>query len=206
LASSEYESSDVERWIARLAQGDETAREELLGGACERLRRLARKMLRDFPDVQRWEQTDDVCQNALLRLWRSLARVPVVDARHFFRLAALHIRRELIDLVRRYHGPEGPGAAHATQPPWPGDGRAAPHYDRAELSYDPQRLADWGDFHERVEQLPEEQREVFDLLWYHGLTQDEAAVLLHVNVRTIKRRWRDARLHLHEVLGNDAFQ
>jgi DNA-directed RNA polymerase specialized sigma24 family protein len=40
----------------------------------------------------------------------------------------------------------------------------------------------------------------FDLLWYQGLSQDEAAQALGVDVRTVKRRWREARLTLHQTL------
>jgi RNA polymerase sigma factor (sigma-70 family) len=50
-------------------------------------------------------------------------------------------------------------------------------------------------------QLPNKEHEVFDLLWYQGLTQDEAAQLLGVSKRTIKRRWQSARLQLFEALG-----
>jgi RNA polymerase sigma-70 factor (ECF subfamily) len=55
-----------------------------------------------------------------------------------------------------------------------------------------------------VEALPEGERAVFDLLWYQGLTQAEAAVVLNVSEPTIRRRWRSARLHLHEALGGEA--
>ncbi len=55
--------------------------------------------------------------------------------------------------------------------------------------------------HEQVERLPPEEREVFDLCWYHDLTQEEAAAALGVSVRTIKRRWLRARLRLQELLG-----
>jgi RNA polymerase sigma factor (sigma-70 family) len=65
----------------------------------------------------------------------------------------------------------------------------------------PDRLAAWTEFHEQVERLPEEEREVFSLLWYKGLSQAEAAEVLGVSDRTIKRRWQSARLHLHEALG-----
>ena len=47
------------------------------------------------------------------------------------------------------------------------------------------------------------EREVFDLLWYHGLTQDEAAALIGVSVRTVKSRWRSARLRIAEALGGE---
>lgn len=52
-----------------------------------------------------------------------------------------------------------------------------------------------------MEGLPEEEREIFDLLWYQGLTQAEAANLLNISDRTVKRRWQSARLLLHDRLG-----
>jgi RNA polymerase sigma-70 factor (ECF subfamily) len=190
--------------LERHARGDAAAREQLLHAACDRLRRLTRKMLRDFPEVHRWEETDDVWQNASLRLWRSLEHVQPVDARHFLRLAALQIRRELIDLARRHRSRVGMGDAydvHFTREP---DRRPAEHDGLAELTLEPCRLAEWHEFHSRVEALPNEDRETFDLLWYHGMTQEEAAEVLQVSVRTIRRRWRSARLRLHEALGADS--
>jgi RNA polymerase sigma-70 factor (ECF subfamily) len=52
-----------------------------------------------------------------------------------------------------------------------------------------------------VLRLPEAEREVFDLLWYQGLHQDEAAAALGVTVRTVKNRWRSAKLALQRLLG-----
>ena len=196
---------EIQKRIDRWQRGDRSARDELLRGTCDRMLRITRKLLRDFGDVRRWEQTDDVYQNACVRLCRALENVELIDTRHFFRLAALQIRRELIDLARHYRGSQGAAAHHASlagnadnnsQPP------LAP--DRAELSHDPRRLADWAEFHEQIELLPEEEREVFDLLWYHALSQDEAAELLGMHVRTIKRRWREARLRLQAALGEES--
>jgi RNA polymerase sigma-70 factor (ECF subfamily) len=51
--------------------------------------------------------------------------------------------------------------------------------------------------------LPAQERELFDLLWYQGLNQTEAADLLGVCVRTVKRRWQSARLLLGRALGED---
>jgi len=50
----------------------------------------------------------------------------------------------------------------------------------------------WSEFHEHVEKLPDDEREVMDLLWYQGLTQEEAAAVLKVSDRTVKRRWQSA--------------
>lgn len=191
----------IDQCIQRLNDGDEFARGELLNLACDRLLRLTRSMLRDFPGVARWEQTDDIFQNASIRLYHALVDVEVLDPRHFFRLAALQIRRELIDLARRYQGPQGMGAHHQTQRPQEDceDGPAI--FESPEVTHDPSRIAEWQDFHSRVDQLPEEEREVFDLLWYHELSQEQVAAMLDVSVRTVRRRWRSARLLLHDVLG-----
>jgi DNA-directed RNA polymerase specialized sigma24 family protein len=58
-------------------------------------------------------------------------------------------------------------------------------------------------FHRQISLLPGEAREVFDLLWYQGLTQAEAASLLDVSERRLQRRWQSAREHLHGVLRGD---
>ncbi len=45
---------------------------------------------------------------------------------------------------------------------------------------------------------------MFDLLWYQQLSQAEAAQLLNVSERTVKRRWASARLKLHDALGGQS--
>ncbi len=190
----------VESLIARLQSGDDSARSELINCACDRLMNLTRKIKRGFAKVQRWEETDDVFQRATMRLFRSLEEVTPNDARHFFRLAALQVRRELIDLARHYGGPQGLGGNHATQMASSPDA-AIPHaaYDAVEPTGDAGELKEWSEFHVQIENLPEEQREVVELLFYHGLAQEEAAQVMGVSVRTVKRYWRSAKLTLHEL-------
>jgi RNA polymerase sigma factor (sigma-70 family) len=200
-SASSNHTVQVQGWLDRLRDGDESAREALLQFSCDRLVRLTRKMLRRFDRVRRWEQTDDVVQNAMLRLYRTLADVRPESPADFYRLAALNIRRELLDLAKHYFGPCGVGAKHATLGPArekPGEPRGDSEAARGD---DPQQLALWTEFHEKIADLPAELRELFDLLWYQGLTQAEVAELLGVSERTIKRRWAAARLELHQVLG-----
>jgi RNA polymerase sigma-70 factor (ECF subfamily) len=125
----------------------------------------------------------------------------------YFRLATRQLRRELIDMARHYYGPEGLGANHASQAPGSGsEDRRGLVDDKADSSSsnEPGRLAAWTEFHERVTALPEPEREVFELLWYHGLTQAEAAVVLNVSVPTVKRRWLAGRLELQGALRGEA--
>lgn len=187
--------------IDRANGGEAAAWTELLAHACERLRRLARKMLGGYPDLRRWEQTDDLLQNALLRLHRALSEVGPKSVRHFFNLAAVQMRRELLDLAARHFGPEGQGANHHTDGP-PAARERGGALDR-QAAEEPASLDGWTEFHGRIEALPDDEREVVGLLWYEGLSQEEAAAVLAVSVRTVKRRWQAARLLIYEAVKGE---
>jgi len=199
---SEHDSTMILALIGRLQTDNDAARAELLDRAADRLGRLTRKMLRDYPRVRRWEQTDDVLQNATLRLYRALQSISPPSVVDFFRLAAVQIRRELIDLARHYSGPLGQDANYASRAGAEGTGGdPGPPLDSPDSTYDPRRLAEWSDFHLHVEALPDDCRKIVDLLFYQGLSQSEAAAVLEISERTVKRRWQSARLALHEALG-----
>jgi len=186
--------------IERHSRGDAGVLNELLEASLDRLRRLAGKMLADNPAIRRWEGTDDLLQNATLRLHRALRDVRPATVRDFFKLAALQIRRELTDLARHHYGPHGHAAHHATDPgKVDRTGKVAPLHDAAEARSGPLTQLQQREFHEHVQSLPDEEREVFDLIFYQGLSQDEVAGMLGVAVRTVKRRWRSARLLLHAL-------
>jgi RNA polymerase sigma-70 factor (ECF subfamily) len=53
-----------------------------------------------------------------------------------------------------------------------------------------------------IEGLPEEEREVFELIRIQGLTYPEAATVVGVSVKTVQRRLNRARLLLAEELAD----
>jgi len=192
MASPGQTTTELQRWLDALKRGDEQGRTRLLDRACERLRKLARRMLRGFPLVRRWEETGDVLNAAMLRLFRALLDVQPESLRHFFNLAAQQIRRELIDLARQ----------HARL-----DGLAELKADVVADHDEPSTLAEWTEFHGKVDALPDQEREIFSLIWYEELTQTEVADLLKVSTRTVIRRWQNARFLLGLALygqGQDA--
>jgi RNA polymerase sigma-70 factor (ECF subfamily) len=203
MTTSTSQTLLIQGWLDRLQAGDESARQELIRCACDRLERLTRKMLSGWQRVHRWEETGDVMQNALVRLYRSLSETKPAQVVDFFRLAALHIRRELQDLAKHYYGPRGLGTNHVTAAwmPFSADGSDSLAWEPRETAEEPADLVAWAEFHARVGRLPDEEREMFDLLWYQELSQAEAAELLGVSQRTVKRRWASARLRLHKILG-----
>jgi RNA polymerase sigma-70 factor (ECF subfamily) len=190
------QTTQLQGLLERFAAGDPNAPDALIRRACERLRQLTSQMLRGYPGVKRWAETDDVLQSALMRLLRSLKDVRPATPRDFFALATLQIRRELLDLARHYFGPEGAGANHASH----GRDSAAGPIDKADSAAEPSQQAEWCEFHRIVETLPQDERDVVGLLYYHGMTQAEAAEILGVTVRTVQRRWHSSLLQLHKVL------
>ena len=164
-------------------------------------------MLRLSSDVRRWEQTDDVFQNAMMRLYRSLEQIELQDARHFFHVAALQIRRELIDLARRYQGAHGMGRNLRLAAGQGRDGglRRAGSSRPSRPTIRPTWPPGWS-FTSAWSSCPEEDEDVFHLLWYGGLTAEEAAEALHVSARTVRRRWQSARLALHDVLSRSTIE
>lgn len=191
----------IQQCLDRLRAGDAAARDELIRWSCGRLQRLTRRLLQRYPAVQRWEETDDVFQNATIRLCAALADVHPESVSDFMRLAALQIRRELIDLLRHYQGPQGMGAHHRSHAL--GEACGDTPASRSEPAADtagPSTLAEWTEFHQFVQRLPDAEREVFDLRYYAGLSHDEVAATLQISSATSKRRWLAARLRLHQWL------
>jgi RNA polymerase sigma-70 factor (ECF subfamily) len=191
-------SLQVQACLDRLRQGDAGARNDLIGVASARLTALTRKMFRDYDRLRAGGlETGDVCNNAVLRLWRALEQMTPASARDFYGLAALQIRRELLDLCRGRDGRSG----DKRRPPESLPSDSVSEQPQGQETYDPQHLALWTEFHEAVEKLDLRERELVDLLWYQGLTQEEASEILGVDKSTVKRRWRSVRLMLAKVLG-----
>ena len=75
-AASESEIDAAFATLAQLRAGALVfGSDRFIGGRNDQLVALARVMLRRYPHVRRWEQTDDLLQAALMRLHRSLAEV-----------------------------------------------------------------------------------------------------------------------------------
>ncbi len=193
----------VEDCLRDLAAGDNTARERILELCHERLHELTQRMLRGFPLVKRWEDTDDVYQNAILRLYRCLGEVTIESPREIMALAATQIHRELIDLARHHAGPMSYSANHATGV-HPIDDHSNSRHPQDKRHDTATTIDRWTCFHQAVESLPAEQKEVFQLVWYLGADQKTIADLTECSVRTVKTRWRNARESVRTTLNGEA--
>ena len=184
----------IDSLLAELSAPDQAARlaarDALVTVAVDHMRSVAHRMARGFPQVRRWDETDDVVQGASLRLARALDAVVPTDERHLLNLIATQVRRELIDLARRYTGVESFARYHETNLGHV-DGQDVFRSDAAEdpVNPDAEGVSSWTRFHEAVDTLNDEDRELFNLVWYLGLSQELAAKARGCSVRTIARRW-----------------
>ena len=160
----------------------------------ERVQHLARRMLRRFPKVRRWDDTDDVTNIAAIKVWKTLEAVDFESEAHYERVLAKNIRWVLLDLARRHGATNSLGANHET---WHGE-------VESEVPCQTMELQRWTEFHEAVEDLSADTKEVFDLLWYAGLSKQSAADTLGISDKTLRNRWRTARIELAKRLGRNS--
>jgi len=181
--------------LDRMRAGEREAENELMRAVQNRLQKLAARMIRGFPNVRGVADIDDVMQNSMMRLLRTLRRLEPPTPRDFFNLAAVHIRRVLIDLARSSKGKQTVPLNPAGSSDVP-----RPHEPIAPEVSDNDH---WVRFHEAVDQLPIEEREVVGLVFYHGWKRQEIAALFHVDERTIRRRWAAACKRIRACVGKD---
>jgi RNA polymerase sigma-70 factor (ECF subfamily) len=164
---------------------------ELLERAVGRLRTLCGTFLyKSYPRLTRPPinlETDELLGGVVARLLTALRATHPPTVRQFFALANQHMRWHLNDLARRLD--ERPAAALAES------GVAAPPASTGSgFSPDGRRMLG------AIDGLPEDEREVFDLVGIQGLTHAEAAVVVGVSEKTVQRRLNRARLLLAEQL------
>lgn len=180
----------LQHLLEALRAGEESARESLLECSLDRIYDLARRMFHRQHDLRQGAQTDDVVQRALIRLNTALMAIKPPDVRTFYGLAARQIRWVLRDLASEKA--DSQCVSYAPEPPECSDGAG-----------EPKDLEEWSAFHETIDALDDEDREMFDLLFYEGLTQELAAEVLQTSVRTVRRRWQRARLRLERALHGE---
>ena len=185
----------VQRYLDALP-GDTRAEpivRELLDRAVHRLERLCASMLhRSYPRLTGPPtnlETAELLGGVVEGLLKAMHSVRPQTVRQFFALANQHMRWQLNDMARRLD--ERPAAVELREGLVP-----APDRSDSGLTPDGRRML------EAIDNLPEDEREVFGLVRLQGLTHVEAAEVLDVSVKTVQRRLNRASLLLAEELDN----
>ena len=135
-------------------------------------------------------EPDELLGEVVARLLTALRTTRPPTVRQFFALANQHMRWQLNDLARRLD--DRPAVAALAE----SGVLAAPASTASRLSPDGLRML------EAIEGLPEDEREVFDLVGIQGLTHAEVATVVGVSAVTVQRRLNRARLLLAEQLAD----
>jgi RNA polymerase sigma-70 factor (ECF subfamily) len=186
----------IQRYLDALP-GDAAAEpivRELLERAAGRLRLLCATLLyKSYPRLTHPPlnlEADELLGGVVAGLLKALRTTRPQNVRQFFALANQHIRWQLNDLARRLDNQ--PAAAALAESAV----AAAPSSSDSCLTPDGRRML------RAIEGLPEDEREVFDLVRIQGLTHAEAAAVVGASEKTVQRRLNRARLLLAEQLAD----
>lgn len=187
--------------LAAHERGDPAAIGMLLEACHAQMERLARRLLGGHPEVRRgFGDTCDVTQQAWIRLANALGAVQPESPLHLMRLATLQVRREVIDLVRKYGGPRSPVRGEVDNVVF-ADTRAIDLVDLAVAPADSlTSLDELARFHEAVDRLPEDLRDVFTMRYYLDATVTSIAEAVSCERRAVKQRWERAKQELQAAL------
>jgi RNA polymerase sigma factor (sigma-70 family) len=193
--TAEQTTAAVQRYLNALA-GDQPAEpivRALLDRAVRRLQVLCANLL--YRQYRRLTlpplnlQTEEMLGAVVERLLKAMRSTRPQNVRQFFALVNQHMRWELNDLARRLD--EQPRAVEVNEGLVP-----APSSSDSVLTPTGRRMLGV------IDNLPEEEREVFGLVRIQGLTQCEAADVLGVSAKTVQRRLNRSLLLLAKELDD----
>jgi RNA polymerase sigma factor (TIGR02999 family) len=179
---------DITRLLQELAAGDAAAAEPLADAVYAQLRRIAASLMsaeRRGHTLQPTQLAGEAYMSLVAqrdRSWQNRA--------HFFAVAAQAMRRLLVDYGRRTRALKRGGPL----PELPADFDAP---DRA-IPFD--EILGVHEALDRLAVLDPQQAQIVELRYFGGLTEEEAATVLRISTRTVKRDWAVARAWLHAEL------
>jgi RNA polymerase sigma factor (sigma-70 family) len=179
--NEEHTTVVVQRYLDELAEDSsaEPLVRALLDRAVRRLHLLCAAMLhRSYPRLTYPPlnlQAEELLSAVAERLLKAMREARPATVRQFFGLANQHMRWELNDLARRLD--DQPLAVELRE-----GLVAAPASSGSGLTPNGRRML------EAIDELPEEEREVFGLVRVQGMTQTEVAKIIGISVVTVKRR------------------
>ena len=185
------DEQQVTRLLKEWGAGNKDALDQLMPLVYDQLRGLAARCL----SAERPEHTlraTALVNEAYLRLAGS--EVSFNDRVHFYAVAARILRRILVDHAKSLH-------RHKR-----GDGVQKLSLDEALVvgQSAPSAILDLDEALQRLAVHDKRKAEVVELLFFGGLTYDEASAMLNISAATVHRELRMAKAWLHRELTGEA--
>ncbi len=182
------DSGDITQLLHQVEQGDTEAHNRLAQLVRASLKRIAANRLRrERPD--HLYQTSDLVQEAYLRLFR-IKNIQWADRHHFFKVAAVQMRRILVDYARRER-PEGE------------DNLALEDVPGLTINTDPSIL-EVNNLLESLYQIDPRRALIVELRYFGGYKIEEIAEITGIPLGTVKRHWASAKAFFKLQLGTSA--
>ena len=178
---------DVSGLLARWARQDPTARDELVVLVHGELRKIAHHYLRNEREGHTL-QTDALVNEAFVRL-AGVDRLQWRDRTHFFAIAAMLMRRVLVDYARERGRDKRGGGISITSL----DEHAVGGKQDVDMLALDEALT-------RLAAMDPQQEKIVELRFFGGLTVEETAGELGISMATVKRDWAIAKAWLYHEL------
>ncbi|MET0397754.1 MAG: sigma-70 family RNA polymerase sigma factor [Longimicrobiaceae bacterium] len=181
--------AEVTGLLRAAGDGDRGAFDRLFPLVYAELRALADRQLRGEA-VGHTLQATALVHEAYLKLAAPDGAAAWSDRAHFFGIASRAMRQVLVDHARRRRADKRGGAwARTTLSDKP-----------LALDTDPEELLA---LDAALEGLEPRQREIVEMRFFGGMTEEEVAAALGVSDRTVRREWVKARAWLYDALYPD---
>jgi RNA polymerase sigma factor (TIGR02999 family) len=186
--STAASAGEITRLLGALKRGDAHAQSRLMSLVYGEFHaRAAHYMRSERPDHSL--QPTELVNEAYLRMMQDRA-IDFQSRAHFFATASIAMRRVLVDHARSRAAAKRPG------------GKARVDFNDF-MAADSPRLEQMLILDEALTRLSEmdpRQARLVEMIYFGGLSQEEAATVLGISVRTVKRDWASARAWLQAEL------
>lgn len=180
---------EVTRLLGEIADGKDSARDELVSTVYDQLRKIAQvRMNAERPGHSL--QATELVHEAYLKIAPNLAEREIGNRYDFYGAAAEAMRRILIDHARA-RGAQKRGGGTVLQ---------LESVAQLAVSNDAGAVLELNEAFEILHQRHPDLARLVGLRFFAGLSAEETAKVLEVSEPTVKRRWRMARLILFDLL------
>jgi len=181
-------AGEITRLLGALKRGDANAQSRLMNLVYSEFHaRAAHYMRSERPDHSL--QPTELVNEAYLRMMQNQV-IDFQSRAHFFATASIAMRRVLVDHARSRAAAKRPG------------GKARVDFNDF-MAADSPRLDQMLILDEALTRLSEmdpRQARLVEMIYFGGLSQEEAATVLGISARTVKRDWSSARAWLQTEL------
>ncbi len=177
--------TDLAELLKLSGRGDEAAFAQLYDATSSRVFGLALRVVRDPA------QTEEVCQEAFLDIWKTSARFDPTKGSALSWIFTL-VHRKAVDRVRSAEASSRRDLTYHSK------NHAVEHDTTAEAveaSFEARRVRT------ALETLTPVQRQALELAYFGGYTHTEVATMLDLPVGTAKTRIRDGLIRLRDAMG-----